>query len=136
MRRLIAFNAGCTVPWVCPYAGTGVTALHREDLPDIDIEIVERFSREDDVALSAALSHVNVRVVRPPTPAGWIGARPSSADSLYLQARKNGFRERDRAISEARTIWRWNPCDRKALGFPLDMPRTAVAPNRALMSAC
>lgn len=111
-RRLLHFALGVDVPVVCPYVGVGVSAV-----PGPLTRLLSRgrppiFARDDDLWFSARLRAAGVRLVRPPTPARWIGWRSGALGqrSLYEQAQSNRFQDRQRLLAYVVA----------ALGFTLD----------------
>jgi len=122
-RQSVTYDQGLGEPKRVPYGGSGVAAFHTRDLSFLDAgDAPPGFAMEDDVWISAALARTGVKLVRPPSSAGWIKATGAGAKGLYTKATANGFRRRNAAIAAALGLGVWR----------IGKASTAPTPSRGL----
>ena len=107
-RSLVAYSAASDRDRRVAMMGTGTTAFHRADLARIDRNVPALFQRDDDIWISAACARARIKMVRPPSKAGWLNHTPAAHDGLFRRAIVDGFRRRDAAIAAALALGRWS----------------------------
>lgn len=107
-RKVVAFTDRSEHERQVPYGGSGTMCLHAEVFDKIaGGKGLEHFEFHDDVWISASLGDLGVRLIRPPSESRWLRPNGEASSTLWNEAAKDGFVQRDAAIRKAMKLFRW-----------------------------
>ncbi len=110
-RKTLHFTEGSEIALAVPYVGSGVSCYPGRLSRLLAGPVPLDHARDDDLWLSIRLGLAGVRLVRPPTDAGWLRPRPVGGDSLFARAAAERFAHREHLLRRARETLGWRTGD-------------------------